>query len=58
MLSVAVLDFVQMVVMLGGLPFVAYLVSGKVDFGGAAKVISSAAADASSAFSLRPTLAG
>ena len=44
MLSVAVLDFVQMVVMLGGLLFVAYLVSGKVD-GGAAKVISSAAAD-------------
>jgi len=30
MFSVAILDFVQMIVMLGGLMFVAWLVSGKV----------------------------
>jgi len=33
MLSVAALDFVQMIVMLGGLLFVAFIVAGKVDGG-------------------------
>jgi len=42
MLSVAILDFVQMIVMLGGLMFIAYLVAGKVD-GGTSAVISHAA---------------
>jgi Na+/proline symporter len=42
MLSVAILDFVQMIVMLVGLMFVAYLVSGKVE-GGSAAIIASAA---------------
>ena len=42
MLSVAILDFVQMIVMLGGLLLIAYLVAGKVD-GGAGAVISHAA---------------
>jgi len=49
MLSVAVLDFVQMVVMLGGLLFIAYLAAGQVD-GGASAVISKAAADGKFAF--------
>jgi solute:Na+ symporter, SSS family len=43
MFSVAILDFVQMLVMLGGLMFIAWFVSGKVD-GGASAVIGSAAA--------------
>jgi solute:Na+ symporter, SSS family len=43
MFSVAILDFVQMIVMLGGLLFVAYLVAGRVD-GGVATVIDNAAA--------------
>lgn len=42
MFSVAILDFVQMVVMLVGITFIAVLVAGKVD-GGATAVISSAA---------------
>ncbi len=42
MFSVAILDFVQMIVMLGGLLFIAVLVAGKVD-GGAGAVIDSAA---------------
>ncbi|MBU1362692.1 MAG: sodium:solute symporter family protein [Gammaproteobacteria bacterium] len=42
MLSVAILDFVQMIVMLGGLLLIAFLVAGKVD-GGAGAVISHAA---------------
>jgi len=44
MFSVAVLDFVQMLVMLGGLLFIAFVVSGKVD-GGAPAVVSAAAAN-------------
>jgi solute:Na+ symporter, SSS family len=43
MFSVAILDFVQMLVMIGGLLFIAYFVAGKVD-GGAGAVIDSAAA--------------
>ncbi len=43
MFSVAVLDFVQMVVMLGGLCFIAWIVSGKVG-GGATAVIEHASA--------------
>ena len=43
MFSVAVLDFVQMIVMLAGLLFIAVVVSGKID-GGAGAVISAAAA--------------
>ncbi|MCX7148189.1 MAG: sodium:solute symporter family protein [Rhodocyclales bacterium] len=43
MFSVAILDFVQMIVMLGGLLFVAWLVSGKVG-GGATAVIDHASA--------------
>ncbi|HET6718964.1 MAG TPA: sodium:solute symporter family protein [Rhodocyclaceae bacterium] len=43
MFSVAILDFVQMLVMLGGLLFVAFLVAGKVD-GGAPAVIDAASA--------------
>lgn len=42
MLSVAVLDFVQMIVMLGGLMFIATVVAGKVD-GGVTAVIDHAA---------------
>ncbi|HQR50558.1 MAG TPA: sodium:solute symporter family protein [Methylophilaceae bacterium] len=42
MFSVAILDFVQMLVMLGGLLFIAVIVAGKVD-GGTAAVITSAA---------------
>jgi solute:Na+ symporter, SSS family len=42
MLSVAILDFVQMIVMLGGLVVIAVIVAGKVD-GGAAAVIDHAA---------------
>ena len=42
MFSVAILDFVQMVVMLAGISFVAVLVAGKVD-GGAGAIINSAA---------------
>jgi SSS family transporter len=42
MFSVAILDFVQMIVMLGGLLIIAYLVAGQVD-GGAGAVISHAA---------------
>ena len=41
MFSVAILDFVQMIVMLGGLLFVAFLVAGKVE-GGAPAVIDAA----------------
>ena len=43
MFSVAILDFVQMAVSMGGLLFIAYVVSGKVD-GGAGAVISHASA--------------
>lgn len=43
MFSVAILDFVQMIVMLAGLLFVAFLVAGKVD-GGAPAVIDAASA--------------
>jgi SSS family transporter len=43
MFSVAILDFVQMIVMLGGLLFIAIIVSGKVD-GGAMAVINYASA--------------
>jgi SSS family transporter len=43
MFSVAVLDFVQMIVMLAGLLFIAFLVTGKVG-GGATAVFDSAAA--------------
>lgn len=43
MFSVAILDFVQMIVMLGGLLFIAFLVAGKVD-GGAPAVIDAASA--------------
>ena len=43
MFSVAILDFVQMIVMLGGLLFIAWLVSGKVG-GGATAVIDHASA--------------
>ncbi|MCK9389607.1 MAG: sodium:solute symporter family protein [Sulfuritalea sp.] len=43
MFSVAILDFVQMIVMLGGLLFVAWLVSGKVG-GGATAVFDHASA--------------
>ncbi len=43
MFSVAILDFVQMMVMLGGLLFIAVIVAGKVD-GGAMAVIDHAAA--------------
>jgi solute:Na+ symporter, SSS family len=43
MFSVAILDFVQMLVMLGGLLFVAFLVAGKID-GGAPAVIDAASA--------------
>ncbi|TRZ90805.1 MAG: sodium:solute symporter [Rhodocyclaceae bacterium] len=43
MFSVAILDFVQMIVMLGGLVFIAWLVSGKVD-GGATAVFDHASA--------------
>ena len=43
MFSVAVLDFVQMIVMLGGLLFIAWIVSGKVG-GGATAVIDHASA--------------
>ncbi|MGE5472094.1 MAG: sodium:solute symporter family protein [Bacteroidota bacterium] len=42
MLSVAVLDFVQMIVMLGGLLFIAWIVAGKVD-GGVGAVVDHAA---------------
>lgn len=42
MFSVAILDFVQMIVMLGGLLFVAWIVAGKVD-GGVVTVIDHAA---------------
>jgi len=42
MFSVAILDFVQMAVSMGGLLFIAWLVSGKID-GGAPAVIDSAA---------------
>lgn len=42
MLSVAILDFVQMIVMLGGLLFIAFIVAGKVD-GGVGTVVSHAA---------------
>jgi solute:Na+ symporter, SSS family len=42
MLSVAILDFVQMIVMIGGLLFIAFLVADKVD-GGAGAVIDHAA---------------
>lgn len=42
MFSVAILDFVQMIVMLGGLIFIAIIVAGKVD-GGAMAVIDHAA---------------
>ncbi|KAB2931068.1 MAG: sodium:solute symporter, partial [Rhodocyclaceae bacterium] len=38
MFSVAILDFVQMAVSMGGLLFIAWVVSGKVDGGGAAIV--------------------
>jgi solute:Na+ symporter, SSS family len=41
MFSVAILDFVQMLVMIGGLLFIAWVVGGKVD-GGATAVISHA----------------
>ena len=41
MLSVAILDFVQMIVMLGGLLFIAWIVAGKVD-GGVSTVINHA----------------
>ena len=43
MFSVAILDFVQMIVMLGGLLFIAFLVAGQVD-GGAPAVIDAASA--------------
>jgi Na+/proline symporter len=43
MFSVAILDFVQMIVMLGGLLFIAFVVAGQVD-GGATAVIDHAAA--------------
>ena len=43
MFSVAILDFVQMAVSMGGLLFIAWIVSGKVD-GGSASVISHASA--------------
>jgi SSS family transporter len=43
MFSVAILDFVQMIVMLGGLLFIAVMVAGQVD-GGAAAVINHASA--------------
>jgi Na+/proline symporter len=43
MFSVAILDFVQMIVMLGGLLFIAWLVSGKVG-GGAPAVLDHASA--------------
>jgi solute:Na+ symporter, SSS family len=43
MFSVAILDFVQMIVMLGGLLFIAYVVAGQVE-GGAPAVIDHAAA--------------
>ncbi len=49
MLSVAILDFVQMLVMLGGLLFVAVLVAGQVD-GGATAVITHASAAGKFAF--------
>jgi len=42
MFSVAILDFVQMLVMIGGLLFIAWFISGKVD-GGAGTVIQHAA---------------
>lgn len=42
MLSVAILDFVQMIVMIGGLLFIAFVVAGKVE-GGAGAVIDHAA---------------
>jgi SSS family solute:Na+ symporter len=38
MFSVAILDFVQMAVSMGGLLFIAWVVSGKVDGGGAAVI--------------------
>ena len=41
MLSVAILDFVQMIVMLGGLLFIAFIVAGKVD-GGVGTVVAHA----------------
>lgn len=41
MLSVAILDFVQMIVMLGGLLFIAFIVAGKVD-GGVGTVVTHA----------------
>ncbi len=44
MFSVAILDFVQMIVIIVGLLFVAFLVSGKVD-GGASAVLASAASE-------------
>lgn len=43
MFSVAILDFVQMAVSMGGLLFIAWIVSGKID-GGSASVISHASA--------------
>lgn len=42
MFSVAILDFVQMIVMLGGLLFIAWIVAGKVD-GGVVTVVDHAA---------------
>jgi len=51
MFSVAILDFVQMVVMLGGLLFIAWFVAGRVD-GGAGAVIASA--DAAGKFAFFP----
>ena len=42
MFSVAILDFVQMLVMIGGLLFVAWIVSGRID-GGVATVVNHAA---------------
>ena len=53
MFSVAILDFVQMIVMLGGLLFIAFLVAGKVD-GGAPAVIDAASAAGKFAFFPEP----
>jgi solute:Na+ symporter, SSS family len=49
MFSVAILDFVQMLVMIGGLLFIAWLTAGRVD-GGVTAVVNSASAHGKFAF--------
>jgi Na+/proline symporter len=56
MFSVAILDFVQMAVSMGGLLFIAWVVSGKVD-GGASAIIAQAGASGKLDFFPEPDLA-